>query len=158
MCQDAFFHVPMAGVVVLPRQLTGEVGWYVGHADNKLAAVFAQGDLPIVLSGGAGAETGRRLRAEGFSGELLIDPCEYESPPAPSNGVVLFDAAIDWEYLQRIGGATALLSQGATCHRMTATRCVLRCRPDMTGHRLVLALRSSSLFIGGGSPVADHDN
>jgi hypothetical protein len=103
----------MAVVAPLSRLLVGEVGWYLGSVKPGVAAPFARGGLPLVLSGVHGPETGRRLRVEGCRSELLLDPGQYEaSVQIEEADATLFELPVDWEAIQRQAGASALLSPG----------------------------------------------
>lgn len=101
----------MGQVAVAPRQLTGEVGWHLGPVKPAVAAAYAAGGLPIIVSDVAGAESARGLRAAGYDGELLVDPRRYERSEPDIDGQ-LFDMPPDWEGIQRRAGATGLLSPG----------------------------------------------
>lgn len=105
------FHGAMGGVALAPRQLIGEIGWHLGAVTPVVAASYANGGLPIIVSDAGGAESARRLRAGGYDGELLVDPRRYERSDPTTDGQ-LFELRVDWEALQRRAGATALLSPG----------------------------------------------
>jgi hypothetical protein len=101
----------MGEIALAPRQLEGEIGWYLGATPTRIAERFATGNHPIVLSGGGGAEQARRLRVAGYDGEVLVDPREYEELP-PVTDDRLFDSPIDWEQIQVGAGVSMLLSPG----------------------------------------------
>lgn len=93
------------------RGLAGRLLVYAHRSIDESEALQLAGVAHgIVLLDRAGAIIGRRLRSGGYTGPVLIDPCEYERDPAGPRAIPFFGIEQESVDLQSDLGVGAYLS------------------------------------------------
>jgi hypothetical protein len=87
------------------------VAWYLSASLSAVEAhLYAEAGGGVVLRGEAGLQTSRRLRQQGWSGRLWLDPATYERPGKQSELTLFGDR---WATAQDELGVVERISPGA---------------------------------------------
>lgn len=141
--------VQMAEVSSLARTRTGDVVWYVSGSLSAIEAhEHAATSDGVVLRGDGGVNVAARLRQQGWSGRLWLDPATYERPSVQSDLTLFGDrwavAQDELRVAERISPGTYVASGDRRSLRHALSR-ERRWLDDAGGGRLSLALNSGWL-------------
>lgn len=101
----------MGEVPSTARTKTGEVPWYLSASLSAVEAhQYAEASGGVVLRGEAGLQTARRLRQQGWSGRLWLDPATYERASRQSELTLFGDR---WAVAQQELAVAERISPGA---------------------------------------------
>lgn len=101
----------MGGVQPVARTRTGEVVWYLSGSVGALEAHhYAEASGGVVVRGETGLQVAARLRQQGWTGRLWLDPAVYERPGNASDLTLFGDR---WAVAQAELGVTEVVSPGA---------------------------------------------
>jgi hypothetical protein len=101
----------MGGVQPVARTRTGEVVWYLSGSVGAVEAhLYADASGGVVLRGETGLQVAARLRQQGWTGRLWLDPAVYERPGNASDHTLFGDR---WAVAQAELRVTEVISPGA---------------------------------------------